>query len=233
MRLTFTFILIAVSFVSYAQFYDYDGTDSTKSIGWNDLIRYLDTEGNTAIYTRYTYNFSTSFKTIFIKCGDTTSYINTQTIPECCVIYYSVDSYPENINIDMPSGYYDSLYFDTLMLPYIDNDCVEEYYQTHKDSLKIDTIYLKNDKVYNRSSLTETLLSECQYFYQLKDGKEVVYYTHSDLHGVCVKKNFRIKSKGRWYQGEKHGIWREYNPDGTLAVKRKYRHGELIWERRK
>ncbi|HTL82027.1 MAG TPA: hypothetical protein VL651_10000 [Bacteroidia bacterium] len=99
--------------------------------------------------------------------------------------------------------------------------------------LPTDTILVANEKVaLYYSAVSTSMSSYCNYEGDVKNGMEFTYYNMPELKGVVVKKNFRLKSAGRWKDGKKNGKWYYYNTDGSVMKIEKWKNGELKRERK-
>ncbi|MBI3509965.1 MAG: hypothetical protein HY064_04825 [Bacteroidetes bacterium] len=94
--------------------------------------------------------------------------------------------------------------------------------------LPSDTIMVKNVKVLDGTGIINTSASDVyQYRGDVKDGCEIEYYNMTELKGVVVRKNFRMRSYGNWKNGEKNGKWFYYAKDGSVNQIEKWKNGKL------
>ena len=200
------------------------GVDSLNSIEWNKKVELLDFDGEMFRYDYYEKSLDNRDGLVIYRCGDSIPYFTQYEIsPEECKRWRKADS---TFYIGSSSGQVDSILI-------YDNKCINDYYLANKDSLSVDTIFTNKNFFKTTAFQFDRLVLEVSYDHYVKHGYETAYYRTSEIKGVCIEKNFRIKYEGLWKKGKKHGKWREYNIRGQLVKTSKYKHGELKWTKEK
>ena len=108
-----------------------------------------------------------------------------------------------------------------------DINCAQAFYEFENDSVQADTIYSKH-YVDNDYSMDSQFLWHCDYYYDVKHGEELAYYSVQDVQGICITgKAPMVKYKGYWRDGKKNSWWIYYLPNGEVDKTEKYRNGKL------
>jgi hypothetical protein len=229
MRINFIFFFIAFTLYSQAQS-PYNGIDSVKNISWHldVFMSFADKNGNDSVpsaYTRteYTLENRDGLVTVY-EWGPQPVYSLGGAVPKECLYKEKVGS-----NNTVSSKIKGENYTPPDSVVLVDQAKFEQYFLDHKDSLKIDTIRICSDKIEPWNDQDDKIY-ECSYKQNKKDGTERGYYTISELKGVCITENFRLKYSGEWKAGKKNGNWKEYDKTGKLISVKKYKHDKLVKE---
>ena len=143
------------------------------------------------------------YQLLVLNGNDSTEILNGLRVPPNCEEYFETCKYPQSSE-------------------YI--SCYNDFYSNQNDSVAVDTIYTTSDYEFHNY---QNIIWECQYFFQLKNGFEIGYYSLSELSGYCRKDNGIVKYEGEWKMGKKIGKWKYYNKEGVLVKTEIYKKGVL------
>jgi hypothetical protein len=143
--------------------------------------------------------------------------------PDACLYYQKRDANHAIQSPEFNTG--ENVKIDSIQLTKI--DCAEYFYQIENDTVQADTIYSKYD-VDDDYSMDNQLIWYCEYYYERKHGKEMVYYSVKDVQGICLTGTKpMVEREGYWRDGKKNSWWIYYLPDGEIEKIEKYRKGKL------
>jgi hypothetical protein len=237
MRSIFTLFFSVIAFCTYAQA-PFNGEDSVRNIRWeNDITMFFaTTDGNDSLvpskYVRTEFDLVESDRIVLMLCGkkELVGTVDNMSVPK--QFLYKIKTPPNSDSFAITFASI-GIVPDSVMHPdsivQVDMKGLEQFYIDKKDSLKIDTLQLSADKVFDLDEFSNypDKINECSYKYNRKDGIERGYYKTSELKDVCITDHFRLKYEGHWKKGKKQGKWKEYDKSGKLVSVKKYKHDKL------
>lgn len=218
------FLLTSVS-ISFSQLFDTIGLPGNYfTLHYRDLTTPL---ADSTKYTVISYRVDNLYrKTTILLCADSSWLSNTYKTPEICEYWEVYDSLAHLSYSNPNIKYY--TYNDSLK--FTNDECLNDFYKSENDSVKLNTIYVCSD---NNHWMRDGRVWRCDYDLingvYIKNGYEAKYYYIDELpSSSCIELNQLLEYEGWWKLGKKQGIWNYYSPTGKLIRIERYRKGKLI-----